>query len=108
MKVRSGWEDLVVAGGVESMSRVPIGADGGAWAQDPKTNSATLFVSPAQAFRSTPKPCKLRQTICTKPHKSTRQSTPQSYCNCVDPWRTSTRAPSSITRRLPSLSMAFI
>ena len=43
-KVRSGWEDLVVAGGVESMSRVPIGADGGAWAQDPATNSATLFV----------------------------------------------------------------
>ena len=44
MKVRSGWEELVVAGGVESMSRVPIGADGGAWAQDPETNSATLFV----------------------------------------------------------------
>ena len=44
MKVRSGWEDLVVAGGVESMSRVPIGSDGGAWAQDPATNSATLFV----------------------------------------------------------------
>jgi len=43
-KVRSGWEDLVVAGGVESMSRVPIGADGGAWAQDPETNSATMFV----------------------------------------------------------------
>jgi acetyl-CoA C-acetyltransferase len=43
-KVRSGWEDLVVAGGVESMSRVPIGSDGGAWAQDPNTNSATLFV----------------------------------------------------------------
>ncbi|WP_027478607.1 acetyl-CoA C-acetyltransferase [Curvibacter gracilis] len=43
-KVRSGWEDLVVAGGVESMSRVPIGSDGGAWAQDPETNSATLFV----------------------------------------------------------------
>ncbi len=43
-KVRSGWEDLVVAGGIESMSRVPIGADGGAWAQDPETNSATLFV----------------------------------------------------------------
>jgi len=34
----------VVAGGVESMSRVPIGADGGAWAQDPATNSATDFV----------------------------------------------------------------
>ncbi|MCW5652210.1 acetyl-CoA C-acetyltransferase [Hydrogenophaga sp.] len=44
MKVRSGWEDLVVAGGVESMSRVPIGSDGGAWAQDPQTNSQTLFV----------------------------------------------------------------
>ncbi|MFC3683696.1 acetyl-CoA C-acetyltransferase [Hydrogenophaga luteola] len=44
MKVKSGWEDLVVAGGVESMSRVPIGSDGGAWAQDPETNSATLFV----------------------------------------------------------------
>lgn len=43
-KVRSGWEDLVVAGGVESMSRVPIGSDGGAWAQDPSTNIATLFV----------------------------------------------------------------
>ena len=43
-KVRSGWEDLVVAGGVESMSRVPIGADGGAWAMDPETNSKTLFV----------------------------------------------------------------
>ncbi len=43
-KVRSGWEDLVVAGGVESMSRVPIGSDGGAWALDPHTNSATAFV----------------------------------------------------------------
>ena len=43
-KVASGWEDMVVAGGVESMSRVPIGSDGGAWAQDPETNSATGFV----------------------------------------------------------------
>jgi acetyl-CoA C-acetyltransferase len=43
-KVRSGWEDLVVAGGVESMSRVPIGSDGGAWAMDPETNCATGFV----------------------------------------------------------------
>ena len=43
-KVRSGWEDLVVAGGVESMSRVPMGADGGAWALDPETNSSTAFV----------------------------------------------------------------
>ena len=43
-KVRSGWEDLVVAGGVESMSRVTIGSDGGAWAQDPETNLQTAFV----------------------------------------------------------------
>jgi acetyl-CoA C-acetyltransferase len=43
-KVASGWEDMVVAGGVESMSRVPIGSDGGAWAQDPETNFATGFV----------------------------------------------------------------
>ncbi|MEO8922608.1 MAG: acetyl-CoA C-acetyltransferase [Caldimonas sp.] len=43
-KVASGWEDMVVAGGVESMSRVAIGSDGGAWAQDPATNIATGFV----------------------------------------------------------------
>lgn len=43
-KVRSGWEDLIVAGGVESMSRVPMGSDGGAWAQDPETNLRTGFV----------------------------------------------------------------
>ena len=44
MKVRSGWEHLVVAGGVESMSRVPMGSDGGAWINDPKVSSATHFV----------------------------------------------------------------
>ena len=43
-KVASGWEDMVVAGGVESMSRVAIGSDGGAWAQDPATNIAIGFV----------------------------------------------------------------
>ena len=43
-KVRSGWEDLIVAGGVESMSRVPIGADGGAWAMDPRTSLDLGFV----------------------------------------------------------------
>jgi len=43
-KVRSGWEQLVVAGGVESMSRVPMGSDGGAWFGDPQTNFATHFV----------------------------------------------------------------
>jgi len=35
-KVRSGWEDIVVAGGVESMSRVPMGSDGGALMEDPE------------------------------------------------------------------------
>jgi acetyl-CoA C-acetyltransferase len=44
MKVRSGWEHLVVAGGVESMSRIPMGSDGGAWAMDPETNIATGFM----------------------------------------------------------------
>ncbi|MCP9208211.1 acetyl-CoA C-acetyltransferase [Streptomyces cucumeris] len=43
-KVRSGWEDLVLAGGVESMSRVKMGSDGGAWFADPMTNYETGFV----------------------------------------------------------------
>jgi len=43
-KVRSGWDSLVLAGGVESMSRVPMGSDGGAWALDPATNYDTYFV----------------------------------------------------------------
>jgi len=43
-KIRSGWEDLVVAGGVESMSRVPMGSDGGPWAMDPETNLKSGFV----------------------------------------------------------------
>ncbi|GAA2348561.1 acetyl-CoA C-acetyltransferase [Saccharopolyspora halophila] len=43
-KVRSGWEDAVLAGGVESMSRVPMATDGGAWAMDPETNYETSFV----------------------------------------------------------------
>ncbi|MFF2083636.1 acetyl-CoA C-acetyltransferase [Nocardia sp. NPDC058176] len=43
-KVRSGWEQLVIAGGVESMSRVPLGSDGGAWAMDPITNYESYFV----------------------------------------------------------------
>jgi len=43
-RVRSGWEDLIIAGGVESMSRVPMGTDGGAWALDPATSLATDFV----------------------------------------------------------------
>ncbi|MEO7245183.1 MAG: acetyl-CoA C-acetyltransferase [Rubrivivax sp.] len=43
-KVKSGWEDLVVAGGVESMSRWPMGSDGGAWMIDPRVNQKLGFV----------------------------------------------------------------
>lgn len=44
MKVRSGWESLIVAGGVESMSRVPMGTDGGALLQDPLVSERIGFV----------------------------------------------------------------
>ena len=43
-KVRSGWDDLVYAGGVESMSRVPMGSDGGAMMSDPATNYDAYIV----------------------------------------------------------------
>jgi acetyl-CoA C-acetyltransferase len=43
-KVASGWEDLIFAGGVESMSRVPMFADGGAWMNDPETAHRTGYV----------------------------------------------------------------
>jgi acetyl-CoA C-acetyltransferase len=43
-KIRSGMEELVLAGGVEAMSRVPMGSDGGAWAMDPDTAYETGFV----------------------------------------------------------------
>jgi len=43
-RIRSGWEDMIFAGGVESMSRVAMGSDGGAWALDPRTNLETGFV----------------------------------------------------------------
>jgi len=42
-KVATGWEDLVVAGGVESMSRWPMGSDGGAWFMDPRINAKLGF-----------------------------------------------------------------
>ena len=42
--VMSGQADLVVAGGVESMSRIPMGSDGGAWATDPQVAWHTYFV----------------------------------------------------------------
>ncbi|MFC4004135.1 acetyl-CoA C-acetyltransferase [Prauserella oleivorans] len=43
-KVRAGWDKLVIGGGVESMSRVPMGSDGGAMFTDPATNYDTYFV----------------------------------------------------------------
>ncbi|OQO92329.1 acetyl-CoA acetyltransferase [Saccharomonospora piscinae] len=43
-KVRAGWDDLVIGGGVESMSRVPMGSDGGAMFTDPATNYDAYFV----------------------------------------------------------------
>ncbi|MEU4389627.1 acetyl-CoA C-acetyltransferase [Kribbella sp. NPDC023855] len=43
-RIRSGWEDFILAGGVESMSRVTMGSDGGAWAMDPETAMQTNFI----------------------------------------------------------------
>ena len=43
-KVASGFESLVAAGGVESMSRWPMGSDGGAWFMDPRINAKLGFV----------------------------------------------------------------
>ena len=43
-KIASGWEELVVAGGVESMSRVPMGANGGPMGSDPAFAAKTGFV----------------------------------------------------------------
>src|ERR687895_365331 len=43
-RVRSGWENLIIAGGVESMSRVPMASDGGAWYADPETAFQTDFI----------------------------------------------------------------
>ncbi|MEZ5532707.1 MAG: acetyl-CoA C-acetyltransferase [Steroidobacteraceae bacterium] len=43
-KIKSGQADLAVGAGVESMSRVPMGSSGGAWAQDPTMSAKTHFV----------------------------------------------------------------
>ena len=43
-RIRGGMEDMILAGGVESMSNVAMGSDGGAWAQDPATALTTGFV----------------------------------------------------------------
>ncbi len=42
--VRAGWDQMLFAGGVESMSRVPMGSDGGPWAMDPQTAYNSYFV----------------------------------------------------------------
>lgn len=44
MKTHSGMEDIVFAGGVESISRVPMFADQGAWFSDDKIRQRTHFV----------------------------------------------------------------
>ncbi|QEE25492.1 acetyl-CoA C-acetyltransferase [Rhodanobacter glycinis] len=43
-KIASGMEDMVVAGGVESLSRWPMGSDGGAWYMDPRINDLLGFI----------------------------------------------------------------
>jgi len=43
-KVMSGEADMAIGGGVESMSRVPMGSDGGAWPVDPTSAFKTYFV----------------------------------------------------------------
>jgi len=42
--IRAGDADMMIAGGVESMSRVPMGSDGGAWATDPAVAFHSYFV----------------------------------------------------------------
>ena len=44
MKIKSGWENLIVSGGVESMSRVPMGTDGGSMVFEPKVSLETNYV----------------------------------------------------------------
>ena len=43
-KVMSGEADMAIGGGVEAMSRVPMGSDGGAWPTDPDSAFKTYFV----------------------------------------------------------------
>ncbi len=43
-QIMSGQSDMAIGGGVESMSRVPMGADGGAWASDPAVAFHSYFV----------------------------------------------------------------
>ena len=43
-QIMSGQDEIVIGGGVESMSRCPMGADGGAWAVDPQVAWKHHFV----------------------------------------------------------------
>ncbi len=42
-QIMAGQSDLTIGGGVESMSRVPMGSDGGAWATDPAVAYKSYF-----------------------------------------------------------------
>ena len=42
-QIMSGQQDMAIGGGVESMSRVGIGASGGAWAVDPTRRYETVI-----------------------------------------------------------------
>lgn len=43
-QIMSGQSDMAIGGGVESMSRIPMGADGGAWPVDPQVAFHSYFV----------------------------------------------------------------
>jgi acetyl-CoA C-acetyltransferase len=43
-QIMSGQSDMAIGGGVESMSRIPMGADGGAWPTDPQVAFHSYFV----------------------------------------------------------------
>jgi len=42
-QIMAGQSDMTIGGGVESMSRVPMGSDGGAWASDPEIAFKSYF-----------------------------------------------------------------
>ena len=75
-RVRSGWEDLILAGGVESMSRVPMGSDGGAWAMDPRTTCDTSFVPAGHRRRPDRHPRGLRAATTSTPTPPSRRPGP--------------------------------
>ncbi len=90
---RSGWEDLVLAGGVESMSRVPMGSDGGAWAMDPRRTTTPLR---AAGHRRRPdrhdrglqprgrRPLRRALAGARRQAHGPRATSPARSCRCVD------------------------